>query len=91
MAAAYAVPGETDIDIPGGGPATRLICGAYPFDAEVASPLMSLLPPVIHVPADVSESRSGLQATLRMLSAFLRQRGASPSRYRAGVRDRSAS
>jgi len=71
VAAKHAVPGGADVDIPGPGASTRLICGAYPFDAEVASPLMSLLPPVIHVPADVSESRPGLQATLRMLSAEL--------------------
>jgi len=75
VAASYAVPGEADVDIPGRGPTTRLICGAYPFDAEVASPLLSLLPPVVHVPADVSEARPGLQATLRMLSGELAQPG----------------
>jgi AraC-like DNA-binding protein len=73
--AAHAPPGDTDIDIPGPGPVTRLICGAYPFDAEVTSPLMSLLPPVLHIPAEVSESRPGLQATLRMLSAELAESG----------------
>lgn len=75
VAAAYARRGTTDVDLPGPGPVTRLICGAYPFDAEVTSPLMSLLPPVVHVPAEVSETRPGLQTTLRMLSAELAEQG----------------
>lgn len=67
--------GGTDVDIDGPGPFTRLICGAYPFDTEVAEPLMSLLPPVVHVPAEHSESRPALQATLRMLGTELREPG----------------
>lgn len=75
VAAACAIPGGRDIDIPGPGLATRLICGAYPLDAEITSPLMSLLPPLLHLPAEVSEFRPGLQATLRMLSAELAEPG----------------
>jgi AraC-like DNA-binding protein len=36
----------------GQGAVTTFICAAYDYDHEVAQPLMSLLPSVLHVPAD---------------------------------------
>src|SRR6476646_6608704 len=42
---------ESDMIIQGLGAATRVICAAYNYDHELAHPLMSQLPPVLHVPA----------------------------------------
>lgn len=37
--------------------ATTFVCAAYDYDLEVAEPLMSLLPPVLHVSADPVSGR----------------------------------
>jgi hypothetical protein len=42
---------DGDMIIPGPGAATRVLCAAYDYDHEVAHPLMSQLPPVLHVAA----------------------------------------
>jgi AraC-like DNA-binding protein len=43
---------DGDLRLGGGGAATTFVCAAFDYDLDVAQPLMSLLPPVIHVPAD---------------------------------------
>src|SRR5262249_37209993 len=43
---------DGDLLIAGPGAMTRFICAAYDYDHEVAPPLLSLLPPVVHIPAD---------------------------------------
>lgn len=69
-------PGDpaAEIDIPGPGPRTQLICGAYHYDAHASHPLLTILPPVLHLPADQSASRRDLTDTLRMLAAELGER-----------------
>jgi AraC-like DNA-binding protein len=42
--------GELLLDGP--GPTTRILCAAYEYDREIAHPLLSLLPDVLHLPAD---------------------------------------
>jgi AraC-like DNA-binding protein len=43
---------EGDLVLGASGAATTFVCAAFGYDLDVAEPLMSLLPPVIHVPAD---------------------------------------
>jgi AraC-like DNA-binding protein len=64
-------PGDPDqpecaLEGSGGAPA-GFICGAYAFDAEGAHPVLSLLPPLIHIRAEQLEASRSLQRTLEML------------------------
>jgi AraC-like DNA-binding protein len=43
---------DGDLSLGASGPATTSVCAAFKYDLEVVEPLMGLLPPVIHVPAD---------------------------------------
>lgn len=64
--------GELVFDGPGA--ATRFLCAGYTYDHEVAHPLMSLLPPVLHVAARDAGDDSPVQTTLRLLAAELGRR-----------------
>src|SRR5262249_47395513 len=60
-----------DLVIPGPGRPTRFLCGGFSYDNELAHPLLSLLPPVLHVsPADEGPD-TPLQSTLRLLMGEL--------------------
>ncbi|MFF5209283.1 AraC family transcriptional regulator [Streptosporangium sp. NPDC000396] len=59
------------VELAGAGPRTRLICGAYPYEDSVAHPVLAVLPPVLHLPADRSREHGALSATLEMLAAEL--------------------
>ncbi len=50
-----------------GASSTALICGGYSFDHQERNPLLSLLPPIIHIPADRMEEGGGLQTVFRLL------------------------
>jgi len=52
----------------GGGVPSVLYCGAYRFDSEGPHPILSLLPPVIHVPAEDGRLAGPLEATLGLLT-----------------------
>jgi AraC-like DNA-binding protein len=54
--------------IPGPGPQAHIICGAYHYDAFATHPLLTLLPPVLHLPADQSAARQDVTRTLVMLA-----------------------
>src|SRR5215831_943790 len=43
---------DGDLSLGASGAMTTFVCAAFDYDLEVAEPLMGLLPPVIHVPAD---------------------------------------
>ena len=43
---------DGDLELGGTGAMTSFICAAYDYDLELAEPLVSLLPPILHVPAD---------------------------------------
>jgi hypothetical protein len=60
-----------EIELPGTGPHARLICGAYHYDARVSHPLVTGLPPVMHVPAGLPASCRDPAGTLRMLATEL--------------------
>ena len=68
--------------IQGLGAATRVLCAAYDYDHEVAHPLMSQLPPVLHVPAGMPGDDGAVAATLRLLALEL---GGRPPGSRAAV------
>jgi AraC-like DNA-binding protein len=60
-----------DLVIPGPGSASRFLCAGFSYDNELAQPLLSLLPPVLHVsPADAGPE-TPLQSTLRLLMGEL--------------------
>src|SRR5438874_10626427 len=73
---------DGDMVIQGPGAATRVLCAAYDYDHEVAHPLMSQLPPVLHIPAGMPGDDGGVAATLRLLALEL---GARPPGSRAAV------
>jgi AraC-like DNA-binding protein len=72
----------SDMVIEGPGAGTRVLCAAYDYDHEVAHPLMSQLPPVLHVPAGMPGDDGGVAATLRLLALEL---GGRPPGSRAAV------
>src|SRR5947207_13568045 len=43
---------DGDLTLGASGAVTAFVCAAFDYDLEVGEPLMGLLPPVIHVPAD---------------------------------------
>lgn len=49
---------QDDLELPGSGAVTTFVCAAYVYDLDVAQPLISLLPAVLHVPADPVAGRS---------------------------------
>jgi AraC-like DNA-binding protein len=63
-----------DLELGGGGAVTRFLCAGYDYDHEVAQPLMSALPAVLHVPAaqiSAGDPGGSIAATLRMLALEL--------------------
>ena len=73
---------DGDVIIQGPGAATRVLCAAYDYDHEVAHPLMSQLPPVLHIAAGMPGEDGALAATLRLLALEL---GGHPPGSRAAV------
>lgn len=43
---------QGDLELPGKGAVTTLVCAGYDYDLDVAQPLMAPLPRILHVPAD---------------------------------------
>jgi AraC-like DNA-binding protein len=58
--------GELVIDGP--GVRTRVLCAGYGYDNDVAHPLLSLLPPVLHVATAQPDTGSQLRAVLDLLA-----------------------
>jgi AraC-like DNA-binding protein len=52
----------------GTGPETQLVCGSFRFERREAHPLLTLLPPVIHLRPAQGEASDWLTATLRLLA-----------------------
>jgi hypothetical protein len=59
---------DGDLYLAGPGATTTFICACYDYDHDVAQPLMSLLPAVLHVPADPATS-AHLTAIVGLLAA----------------------
>jgi AraC-like DNA-binding protein len=60
---------DGELVLAGPGAATTFLCAGYTYDNEVAHPLMSLFPAVLHLPA--SDANSPSQTTLRLLAEEL--------------------
>jgi AraC-like DNA-binding protein len=63
-----------DLRLEGSGACTRLLCAAYSYDHEVAHPLLSIVPPVLHLPAGAPGEDGAVAATLRLLAMELEGR-----------------
>jgi AraC-like DNA-binding protein len=59
---------EGDLSLTGRGAGTAFVCAGYDYDLDVAQPLMSLLPNVIHVPADPVSGRD-IAALVELLAS----------------------
>ena len=66
---------EGDLELAGHGAVTTFVCAGYDYDLDVAQPLMSLLPPVIHVPADPVSGRD-IAALVELLAGEVDARAA---------------
>ena len=66
---------EGDLELSGHGAATTFVCAAYDYDLEVARPLMTLLPRVLHVPADPVAGRN-IAALVELLAGEIGAREA---------------
>jgi AraC-like DNA-binding protein len=69
---------EGELALGGPGAATRFVCAGYEYDLEVAQPLLSLLPEVLHVPADPVAGRD-VAALVELLAAESGERRAGSS------------
>ncbi|MEV6768563.1 AraC family transcriptional regulator [Nocardia sp. NPDC051030] len=61
-----------ELNIPGPGAATEMLCVCYTFDLARPHPLLATLPPLIHLPARVGDN-GPLRATIDMLGNELHQ------------------
>jgi AraC-like DNA-binding protein len=66
---------EGDLELPGHGAVTTFVCAGYDYDLDVAQPLMSLLPHVLHVPADPVSGRE-IGVLVGLLAGEIGARGA---------------
>jgi AraC-like DNA-binding protein len=57
----------------GGGEETHLICGSFQFENAAESPLLSLLPSLIHIRGSGSQAGDWLASTLELLAFEARQ------------------
>ncbi|CAO5242340.1 AraC family transcriptional regulator [Frankia sp. AgKG'84/4] len=55
------------VELPGEGAITRILCASYDYDHEVAQPLMSLLPRVLHLTAGEPGDDGAVAAALALL------------------------
>jgi AraC-like DNA-binding protein len=67
------------IRLGGRGAATSMLCGGAVFETGLKNPLVSILPPVIHVKRNQRDDKDWLAMTVEQISAELEQ-GASGSR-----------
>lgn len=66
---------EGDLELAGHGATTSFVCAGYDYDLDVAQPLISLLPQVIHVPADPVRGRD-IAALVELLAGEIGTRRA---------------
>ena len=66
---------DGDLMLAGPGAATTFVCAGYDYDHDVAQSLLSLLPAVLHVPAD-PVAGSQISAVVSLLAGELGTRDA---------------
>src|SRR5919204_365579 len=57
-----------DLELGDAGATTSFVCAAYDYDLELAEPLVSLLPSLLHVPADMVSGRE-ISVLVELLAA----------------------
>ncbi|MFD9405464.1 cupin domain-containing protein [Streptomyces sp. NPDC059989] len=68
LEAAHPVGRDGIMDLGGDGPVVRVVCGKFEYDGDASQhPVLSALPPVIHVPGMSSDLE--LQGVVRLLAA----------------------
>lgn len=68
-----------DLVLDGPGARTRILCAGYSYEAHAAHPVLSLLPPVLHVATARPESGPWLRTVLDLLAHETRSRAATGS------------
>ncbi|MBN1203995.1 MAG: AraC family transcriptional regulator [Myxococcaceae bacterium] len=68
-------PNGMSLSLEGKGPSTLLLCGSYCFEHDSVHPLLSLLPPLIHLRSEAGLMPGPLEAVLRLLVAEYVQPG----------------
>jgi AraC-like DNA-binding protein len=66
---------EGDLTLGGPGAVSTFLCAGFEYDHDIAHPLLALLPPVLHVPADPG-ARDPAGGVVSLLAAELSGRGA---------------
>ncbi|MFJ8016748.1 cupin domain-containing protein [Streptomyces sp. NPDC096339] len=68
LEAAHPADRDGVVDLGGDGPAVRVVCGKFEYDGNASQhPVLSALPPVIHIPGMSADSE--LQGVIRLLAA----------------------
>ena len=65
--------GEPILRYGGGGVETNVVCGAFQFENAAENPILSLLPPLLHLRAGGGQSDVWLEPTLRLLTHEARE------------------
>ena len=65
--------GDGVVDLGGTGPAVHLIHGEFTFEHDRAHPVLSLLPPLLHIPGAPATGAGELSTVVHMLAAELAQ------------------
>jgi len=68
-------PHGMSLSLKGKGDSTVLLCGAYRFEHEGVHPLLSLLPRLIHIPAEAGHVAGALEAVVCLLESEYAQPG----------------
>lgn len=76
LAKTHAAMGNGVFRFGGGGSLTRLICGGMQFENSASSPLLAILPPVLHVKRTDERSRTWLASTTQQILSELDRGGA---------------
>jgi AraC-like DNA-binding protein len=61
------------VDLGGSGPVVHLICGEFTFEHDRPHPVLSLLPPLLHVPAAPAQGPGELGTVVHLLATELAQ------------------
>jgi AraC-like DNA-binding protein len=65
---------EGDLRLDGPGAVTTFVCAGYDYDHDIAQPLLELLPPVLHAPADPVDG-AATAALVALLAGEVGRRG----------------
>jgi AraC-like DNA-binding protein len=73
--ARYRLPGTDVFEVPGDGPLSEVLCGAYRFEGDVCQRLIEQLPAVVVVRAGDQAESSAMAATIALVANEVRHDG----------------